>query len=1686
MESEDKKPIFTKRLILTILIIILIILIILLLLRRCGNGGGDTDNIITIDISPTSLTLERGESRMIYATTTSTEPIYWTSSDETCVTVSPAEGTQPIVTAGNKDCTAIITARAGTITSEITVTVTKTPDELTGLQLNKSNYIVYIGKSVLASVTAVPTTAQLPELIYRIEDTSIATVNENGVIKGVSEGKTVLIVTTVDGTASVTATVTVKKKASSGDDDQESSVPTYVAASGLEFSSYNEKEVCVGSQIILGYIIKPDNATNKEVRWSVNNPTDKDGLVNEYSSVDANGYVTGIKAGTTKITIISKDNPKLTATATITVLASSSSKCKSGGGSSSSGTPDKTPTGTDGTVTTTGTSGGMSCTVSGVKGSNGWYKSLTVTWRYTPSPGLWEDGTHKREYGIDGIYKSMPSNEYVHVQGSTRRIPSFSYRYYTVNATGYTTITKDKKGGCKAEYKSVDTENPTCKIDSSIENGKVKLSVTGSDENEHGSGVAKIVINNIGTSPKYDGERSATYTINVTPTPNGTNYSAIVYDVAGRTGTCAATLNSDGSLSKFEYVTEVVLKAYSDTIYRGGTGRVESYLRVAKYNSETNVTKITAVPTKPNVSGGKVSCSSVYCTVTPDEGSDYVDLSLSGFDKDGKQITKTHRFNVVDSKISDPTYDITCTQGNNGWCKSKAVVTLNGPTVASDDKIESREICIAAKCSSNGKIEYSENGTRTISYSLKTKKMGQYVTKKQIGTLKIDTDAPSCGSSRIEQDGKYSYTLELRDATSGIESYTLNDSTKKFYGVATYKNVSVTGKDGDVVTVYDYAGHSGSCKLSGTLFKLKSINVGGGDARIYKGGPSKYFNVSYTNSDNKEVDDENLRGFTVSGGKSTCFSHTETKDSITITAVSSSPCSGSLTLTSTYDSSVKANIDVYVDDAYKPTMYLKATGSTNINAGESVGLEASATTIKTADGKDWAPSVYIWSSNDTKCVTVNEKGASNTATAKEVEDDCSATITASAVYGSIYKAGAGVSATITINVKGKKTLAAPSISFTCAGKAYTSGTECTGDNVTANASVPSGGTARFCTGTGCNPSRTSLTILLAGTYNVCAKYIKDGNESATGCQSVTVKFGNRTLTISGNNTIDANGKTTLRVSGGPTGAIANYSWKSSATSCATVDNAGTVTGQNTKTTACPATITVYGYDMNGAKVAEGSFDITVKAATTSSDITIDCGTPSVTQYNKGSIPIVVKGPEGTSVSFSPSGVADVGCGNAGTISSTKTFQRGCSASKNGSYSITVNAGGKSQTCQGTVSGIITVSGNTDVESGKTTKLTASGRTGTQNWKSNNTNCATVDGSGTVTGVSTITKDCSTYITVTIGDVSVNTKVNVTASSGDDYACGEVLSRSNPNAKWTNQNVTIKIACTGNDCAKSAYEGNWTTTTNSGVIYIYNKTGAPKSCKVTVHLDKSVPTCKYTSTPATKWTKAHTVSVKCSDTGGSGCTEAGGTRSYNWTSSKEAVNFLVNDEAGNTTECGSYKVLVDATKPTYDCSLTYNSSISGVSGSCTVTDALSGVDYERSQRSFGPLKSTTTVCGYDKAGNSSCKTIEVTKAEEKYCPIGTNIYTATECISSTGTEPSKCPDEYDLSGGTCKKVDSHSGQYISCNSGVTPVVGSCNSQGCRWTCTYTKSPTCASGSLINGKCYTKVTKSSRTVYSATIK
>lgn len=93
----------------------------------------------------------------------------------------------------------------------LTVNVPEPDDavDVTGVKLNKAALTLTLGKSETLTATVSPDNATDKGVTWKSSDTSIATVDENGLVKGVKAGKATITATTSDGGYTATCEVTV-------------------------------------------------------------------------------------------------------------------------------------------------------------------------------------------------------------------------------------------------------------------------------------------------------------------------------------------------------------------------------------------------------------------------------------------------------------------------------------------------------------------------------------------------------------------------------------------------------------------------------------------------------------------------------------------------------------------------------------------------------------------------------------------------------------------------------------------------------------------------------------------------------------------------------------------------------------------------------------------------------------------------------------------------------------------------------------------------------------------------------------------------------------------------------------------------------------------------------------------------------------------------------------------------------------------------------------------------------------------------------------------------------------------------------------------------------------------------------------------------------------------------------------
>ena len=166
-----------------------------------------TTEASSVTVTPSSLTLNRGESYQLYATVYPTslndKRVTW-SSDNVAVATVDASGLLTAMGAGTANITA--TAIAGGVSSSCVVTVFNLTESVS---INHSAVDLVCGESIRLEANVLPEDATNKEITWESDNMSVATVDIEGVVKGISPGSAIITVKTVDSGQKATCRVTV-------------------------------------------------------------------------------------------------------------------------------------------------------------------------------------------------------------------------------------------------------------------------------------------------------------------------------------------------------------------------------------------------------------------------------------------------------------------------------------------------------------------------------------------------------------------------------------------------------------------------------------------------------------------------------------------------------------------------------------------------------------------------------------------------------------------------------------------------------------------------------------------------------------------------------------------------------------------------------------------------------------------------------------------------------------------------------------------------------------------------------------------------------------------------------------------------------------------------------------------------------------------------------------------------------------------------------------------------------------------------------------------------------------------------------------------------------------------------------------------------------------------------------------
>jgi len=181
---------------------------------------------------------------------------------------------------------AIILSALSAISCEVT---DPQPVAVESVSISSVSATLTEGETIILSATVLPEDAANKNVTWHSDDILIASVSDNGKVTAIKKGSTKITVTTEDGEKSASCQITVNEKI----------IPVKSVSIDKATVTLEEDET-----ITLIATVLPENASDKTVNW-----TSDDSSI---ASVDANGKVTAIKKGLTRINATSSDGKKTT------------------------------------------------------------------------------------------------------------------------------------------------------------------------------------------------------------------------------------------------------------------------------------------------------------------------------------------------------------------------------------------------------------------------------------------------------------------------------------------------------------------------------------------------------------------------------------------------------------------------------------------------------------------------------------------------------------------------------------------------------------------------------------------------------------------------------------------------------------------------------------------------------------------------------------------------------------------------------------------------------------------------------------------------------------------------------------------------------------------------------------------------------------------------------------------------------------------------------------------------------------------------------------------------------------------------------------------------------------------------------------------------------------------------------
>ncbi len=300
--------------------IVLIVIIIFLLIHNCclikknkeyENSGGNIDiieigcddnkckpipkEIESIAFDDNKVSIKKGDSLKLIVSINpvelSSSKLTWKSSDDSIVTVDEFG-----IIKGIKNGKAIITVTTPNgKTATCTVEVVNDSVNVKKINLTVPKNTITVGSVTQVKAKVEPSNATNRELVWTSSDPSVATVDSNGIVKGIKNGVVTITAKTKDGKVVASIKLTVK-------------VPEPV----VENIKFSQDNISIKKDDTLGLtvIVTPSELSSSKLTWKSSNES--------IVTVDESGKIKGISVGTATITVTSANGKTATCKVNVT------------------------------------------------------------------------------------------------------------------------------------------------------------------------------------------------------------------------------------------------------------------------------------------------------------------------------------------------------------------------------------------------------------------------------------------------------------------------------------------------------------------------------------------------------------------------------------------------------------------------------------------------------------------------------------------------------------------------------------------------------------------------------------------------------------------------------------------------------------------------------------------------------------------------------------------------------------------------------------------------------------------------------------------------------------------------------------------------------------------------------------------------------------------------------------------------------------------------------------------------------------------------------------------------------------------------------------------------------------------------------------------------------------------------